>query len=91
MFDTHLIPSLQNRWYEIWPTLAHANYSHCFTFGDNKLNFRLAIFFLFNKLVHNKNYFSYFKETDMTPKEIVAKNYECFNTGDMETFVFPLS
>tara|TARA_B100000941_G_scaffold102077_1_gene71469 strand:+ start:332 stop:703 length:372 start_codon:yes stop_codon:yes gene_type:complete len=23
----------------------------------------------------------------MTPKEIVAKNYECFNTGDMETFV----
>ena len=23
----------------------------------------------------------------MTPKEIVTKNYECFNTGDMETFV----
>ena len=23
----------------------------------------------------------------MTPKEVVAKNYECFRTGDMETFV----
>ena len=23
----------------------------------------------------------------MTPKEVIAKNYECFNTGDMETFV----
>ena len=23
----------------------------------------------------------------MTPKEVVAKGYECFNTGDMETFV----
>ena len=23
----------------------------------------------------------------MTPKDVVAKNYECFNTGDMETFV----
>ena len=23
----------------------------------------------------------------MTPKELVAKNYECFRTGDMETFV----
>ena len=22
----------------------------------------------------------------MTPKEIVQKNYECFSTGDMETF-----
>ena len=24
----------------------------------------------------------------MTPKEVIEKNYECFNTGDMETFVF---
>ena len=23
----------------------------------------------------------------MTPKEVIAKNYECFRTGDMETFV----
>ena len=23
----------------------------------------------------------------MTPKEVIAKAYECFNTGDMETFV----
>ena len=23
----------------------------------------------------------------MTPKEVIVKNYECFNTGDMETFV----
>ncbi len=23
----------------------------------------------------------------MTPKEVIEKNYECFNTGDMETFV----
>ena len=23
----------------------------------------------------------------MTPKDVVAKNYECFNTGDMETFI----
>jgi len=23
----------------------------------------------------------------MTPKEVIAKNYECFNTGDMQTFV----
>ena len=23
----------------------------------------------------------------MTPKEVIAKNYECFNTGDTETFV----
>ena len=23
----------------------------------------------------------------MTPKEVIAENYECFNTGDMETFV----
>jgi ketosteroid isomerase-like protein len=26
-------------------------------------------------------------EQTMTPKEIIEKNYECFNTGDMETFV----
>jgi ketosteroid isomerase-like protein len=23
----------------------------------------------------------------MTPKEVKAKHYECFNTGDMETFI----
>ena len=23
----------------------------------------------------------------MTPKEVIAKNYECFNTGNMKTFV----
>ena len=23
----------------------------------------------------------------MTLKEVIEKNYECFNTGDMETFV----
>ena len=23
----------------------------------------------------------------MTPKEVIAKSYECFSTGDMETFV----
>ena len=23
----------------------------------------------------------------MTPKEIIEKNYECFQTGDMETFI----
>ena len=23
----------------------------------------------------------------MTPKEVITKNYECFKTGDMETFV----